>query len=280
MTEWVCPTCGAECRAAYCAGCGERRFAAKDLTMRALFAQAVESLTNTDGRVYRSFKTLLLRPGELTRAYAEGRRKPYVGPVQLFLVANVLFFLLQSAFGFQALSNTLHSHLEDQVYSAHARELAADRFAELGTTRAAFAPIFDAAVSVNAKVLVVLLVPMFALIVWAASWGSGRAAAVHAVFALHFVAFLLLALTLVFPLVFFPLTVVFELAHVPVGWVDVMGTWLLFALCSAYAYRAFGCVYGGAVAWRVAKAVLLGFAWVPVVRLYRFAVFLITLYTA
>jgi len=42
---------------------------------------------------------LLQHPGELTLAWTRGVRKPYVAPFQLFLIANVLFFALQSATG-------------------------------------------------------------------------------------------------------------------------------------------------------------------------------------
>jgi hypothetical protein len=277
---WTCPTCGSAARETYCAACGERRFAPAELTLGSLGAQAAESLTNADGRVFRTFKALLMQPGELTLAYAQGRRKSYIGPFQLFVLANVLFFLLQSALGFHALSNTLTQHLEGQVYSARAQSLAADRLAALGTTLEAFAPVFDSAVTVNAKALVALLVPVYALLIFAMFFLSRRPVVVHCVFALHFVAFWLIALAFLVPLIALPLSIVFELIGLSNAAVDGVATWLLIALSAVYAYRAFGRVYGGAAWSRVARAVVLAVVFIPVIRLYRFAVFLITLYTA
>ena len=37
---------------------------------------------------------LALQPGELTRAYLDGRRTPHIGPIQLFVILNVVFALL------------------------------------------------------------------------------------------------------------------------------------------------------------------------------------------
>jgi len=39
-------------------------------------------------------RRLVRHPGELSLAWTEGVRKPYVAPFQLFLVANVIFFFL------------------------------------------------------------------------------------------------------------------------------------------------------------------------------------------
>src|SRR6185436_12201561 len=97
--RWSCPACGAAATHRYCAACGERRLAKADLSVLALLSQVAESIIDVDGRVFRTFWALVLRPGELTLAYAEGRRKPYIAPFQLFLIANVAFFFLQSALG-------------------------------------------------------------------------------------------------------------------------------------------------------------------------------------
>ena len=45
-----------------------------------------------DGRLWKTVGALLLRPGFLTREYFAGRRKRYIRPARLFLVASLLFF--------------------------------------------------------------------------------------------------------------------------------------------------------------------------------------------
>jgi len=96
---WTCPTCNRTVSTPYCPECGERPLRARDLTFRGLLDQLFQTFTRIDGRLIRSFRCLVSRPGFLTVAYLQGRRKPYVGPVPLFLIANMLFFATESFTG-------------------------------------------------------------------------------------------------------------------------------------------------------------------------------------
>src|SRR5262245_14253272 len=162
--RWTCPTCRDECATHFCGRCGEKRLDHHDLTVAGLVGHALESLTDVDGRVFRTVHDLVLRPGALTAAYMRGQRRPYFAPFQLFLVTNVLFFVLQSALGFQVLSNDLESHIGtrkgSQFYSAIARPIAERRLAATGRTSAQYTDVFNHAVRVNAKALVVAMVPL------------------------------------------------------------------------------------------------------------------------
>src|SRR5204863_10127210 len=102
--------------------------------------------TNIDSRVLRSFRCLASSPGLLTVAFLTGRRKPYIGPVSLFLVTNVLFFAVESLTGSAVFSTPLEMHLHSQPWSPVAQALVAHRLTALQTTAAQFAPRFDAAV--------------------------------------------------------------------------------------------------------------------------------------
>jgi len=53
----------------------------------------VSSYLFADGKLMRSFKKLLLHPGELSRNYIKGVRKKFLSPLQLFFFANLLYFL-------------------------------------------------------------------------------------------------------------------------------------------------------------------------------------------
>lgn len=61
--------------------------------MRELVSEFVGELTSLDGKLWRSMRTLLLRPGELTLAFFEGRRVAYLSPVKLYLTCSLLGFL-------------------------------------------------------------------------------------------------------------------------------------------------------------------------------------------
>src|SRR4249919_903198 len=93
---WTCPTCAQPCQSRYCPECGERAPRPHDLSLAGFAEHAVEEVAHVDGRVLRTFRALLTRPGVLTESYVIGRRKPLLGPLQVFLIANLLFFGVQS----------------------------------------------------------------------------------------------------------------------------------------------------------------------------------------
>jgi hypothetical protein len=161
---WICPACKRTVATNYCPDCGERSPSASDLTIRGLIGQGVRAFTDIDGRVIRSFRHLITRPGALTVAYTRGQKKAYLLPFEIFLVANVLFFAVQSLTGENVFSTTLDSHLHHQDWAAFAQQLVAHRVESLHTTLDRYAPVFDEAVGVNAKSLIILMVLAFALI--------------------------------------------------------------------------------------------------------------------
>lgn len=90
----ACANCGAALGGEYCAQCGERRLHPDEHTLRHIVGEWFEAFSHGEGRLLVSLRTLLLRPGELTREYFRGRRVPYTKPVALFFAINLLYFLL------------------------------------------------------------------------------------------------------------------------------------------------------------------------------------------
>jgi hypothetical protein len=233
--------------------------------------------------VFRSIRDLVGRPGTLTLAFVLGRRKPYFAPFQLFLVANIVFFVVQSALGFQVLSNDLASHIGaqrggNQFYAAAARPIVERRLLETGRTLEQYSDVFNHAVRVNAKALVVLLVPAVALIVLVSFPRPRHALITATVFALHFVAFFLLLEAVLIPIVGIPAGL--ALSALGLGrWWDLLTSTLLLAICVGWLYRAYRTVYEAQPAGAALRAAVLAAMFVPLLIGYRFVVFLATLYT-
>ena len=92
LVSQYCVGCGAAVTGRYCADCGEHT-EPHDYSMKHFVEELVETTVHVDGRVFASFRSLLTRPGELTSQFLSGRRKNQMGPVQMFVVCNVLYFL-------------------------------------------------------------------------------------------------------------------------------------------------------------------------------------------
>jgi hypothetical protein len=274
---WTCPSCHRDIATPYCPTCGERRRDPRELTLRGLLHQALEALTNIDGRVLRSFRALVTSPGVLTVAFLEGRRKPYLGPVALFLVANVIFFAAESFTNGLVFSTPLQSHLNDQPWSPLVPRLVADRLTASGTPFASFAPRFDAAIALHARSMILLMALAFAPLPALAFRRRGRPFAAHVVFSLHLYAFTLLILSIGTPVPNVP--VLFGGVRSTSRVLDAVLSITALIACAMYLYPAIRVVYGGSRIARVLSTILLTVAVAAIVLAYRFALFLITLYT-
>src|SRR5262245_6088557 len=107
LTRWNCPTCNIALESQFCPSCGERVLEARDLTLRGFLENVAKGITSVDARLIRSFRALITRPGALTVAYLQGQRKLYNAPLEVFFLANVLFFALHSLPGSRIFSATL-----------------------------------------------------------------------------------------------------------------------------------------------------------------------------
>jgi hypothetical protein len=275
---WTCPSCRGAVSTPYCPQCGERPLRPRELTLRGLGEQAFEAFTSIDGRLLRSFRCLVTRPGFLTVAFLQGRRKPYLGPVALFLVANVLFFGTESLTGGTVFSTPLESHLHTQPWSPLAQTLVAQRLEALHTTAGLYAPRFDGAVALHARSLILLMAVSFAVLPGLVFRRGRHPFAAHAVFSLHFYAFTLLLLSVG------TLVPAVNMLHGGVRStsenLDHVLSIALMTGCAVYLYFAIGAVYGGSRMARVLRCIALTVAASAIVLGYRFVLLLITLYSA
>jgi hypothetical protein len=95
-----CVSCGAPLSGPYCARCGERVLEPEALTLRHFLVHTVaQELLHVDGKLWRTLRLLFARPGRLSLEYAAGRRRPYLNPFRLLLIA-IITYTLMTASGF------------------------------------------------------------------------------------------------------------------------------------------------------------------------------------
>jgi len=212
----ACANCGEILVGAYCQACGQKRICDKDRRLGHLLGQAFAVVTDLDGRFLRSLRALLFRPGRLSRDYLDGRRRHWMSPMALFLLANVLYFVMP--YGLTDFNLPLRNQLDGQPHSALTLEWVQARIArrdEAARARWAALPedqrpptparysmadygrAYDARTGDVGKALILVHIPLLALGLWAVFWRRRRYFAEHVVVATHFFTFLLLFVQLV-----------------------------------------------------------------------------------
>ncbi len=195
-TQVRCVGCGAGVTGRYCANCGEST-EPHDYSMTHLVEEVLETTAHLDGRVFASFRSLLTRPGQLTRDFLAGRRKAQMGPVQMFVVCNVLYFLFLPLALQLPFTSTLRMQTENRPWRAMAKGMVDAKVAARHEPVEEYAARFDEATHLQGHTLVMLMVPLFAFGVWALHPRARRYYAEHLVFSFYAMGFLLLWLTAV-----------------------------------------------------------------------------------
>jgi hypothetical protein len=92
-TRWSvqCLNCEAALTGPFCSHCGQRAVPPNP-TVREIAGDAVAELIGWDGKIADSFRTLIRRPGELTRQWIDGRRISFISPLRLYLLASLVYF--------------------------------------------------------------------------------------------------------------------------------------------------------------------------------------------
>ena len=94
-----CFSCGEDMNGVYCYACGNKN----DNFRRSIWSLGVElfsSLTAFEGKIWRSLRSLLFKPGKMAREFSDGARQKWTSPIRMFLATSLLLF------GYVALSGT------------------------------------------------------------------------------------------------------------------------------------------------------------------------------
>ena len=95
-----CPNCSTELHGRFCSNCGQNQ---KNIArfLLDLGEEYFGEFFSLDSRIWRTLSTLLLKPGQMTRDYFDGKRARYIPPLRLYLVLSFIFFLVISVFNFE-----------------------------------------------------------------------------------------------------------------------------------------------------------------------------------
>lgn len=185
-----CPSCHQTLASRYCANCGEKRIDEHDFSLKHQVEELLESFTHLDNKLFRTVKTLVAKPGMLSLNYVQGIRVPFMKPFQLFIVSNLLFFLLQGQGNIFALS--LNTYYQMQPYKAMGTEESIKAKLGANTNFDLLATIFNNQIVSQSKALIFLFLPLLTLACALLFFRRRRFLAEHLIFATHFFSFIVL----------------------------------------------------------------------------------------
>lgn len=214
-----CVSCGASVSGNWCSACGERNRKPGDVNLREYAGDFVEELTNLDGKLWGSLRALVFKPGQLTNEYMLGRRVPRMRPLHLFLLINLLYFLLS---GWNTFNTPLYAHMafnnfphkaiavswtnraindpvlaEDDwqrvVGQMHLADPDLDAKDEEAHRRLRdYATEFDRKTDVYARTLIITLIPLMTVFPWLIFIRRREGPVRHLVFSTHWISWFLL----------------------------------------------------------------------------------------
>ncbi len=94
----TCANCAKPLLGPFCAVCGQPVTTGRRSVHTLLYA-FVKDVINFDSRIMRTARALLFQPGELPKAFREGRTQPYVPAIRLYLFVTLVFFVLLGVTG-------------------------------------------------------------------------------------------------------------------------------------------------------------------------------------
>ena len=233
-----------------------------------------------DSKTGKSFWMLLRRPGALTLAYLSGERVPYLHPFRVFLVANVLFFLLVSFTGHSPLttklathtsaSNFFHQEMADRMVKAHLNTHA--------LAYEAYEASFNQRVDTLSKTLVFLMIPAFALMLGLVTIRKREYAIKHLAFSCHAYAHLLLYNFMVATGLLIVLAKPLQTYFSPDLWETISSVMSLLVMC-IFIFFGLRRGYKSGKLFSLLVSVLLGMSVYAILLLYRAVLFFVTFYS-
>jgi hypothetical protein len=274
----VCVTCSNQFVGKFCNRCGEKVISQHDRTIMHFLEGAFHMVTHVDGKIFKNLKWILIRPGYLTKNFAIGRRQPFMKPIAMFFVANLIYFLLPV---FETFTTSLYSQRHSHPYSSLIENTIERKMEEKGMTFEELSKVYNAKTTSHSKLLLILVVPMYAVVFALANFNRRKLFADHLLISLEFMAYILFYCTIFLSVI---LAAVISLSQVVGanlnGFFSNEGNFIVPFIAAAivyFIYRAHRTFYEEKIVWAAMKSVAFVFLTMWVIYVYRFILFHVTI---
>lgn len=273
-----CKSCGNRFSGKYCNLCGEKFYKEVDRKITHLFEETFHFITHFEGSFFTTLKTIFKNPGQLSTDYCNGIRKKYFKPLSLFLLLVVLYLLFPLASG---LNMPLKNHMDQNRYGEFATQKVQSYLQQHpDKTYSMLEEKFAAKSEKLSKLLLLMIVPCSALILWALTFFRRKYFFDQMVVSAEINSFFLIANFFLLPILIILIYLAAKAFHFSIAWVtDDKYTFVgqvITALFTAFAMKRF---YGFKRIYRIlASFVFIYFHGFIVYSLYKFTLFVTVFY--
>ncbi|NOX36971.1 MAG: DUF3667 domain-containing protein [Calditrichaeota bacterium] len=281
--QQTCVTCNSAFTGTYCPHCGEKVIDPQEYSLLYFLRNVLKVITHVDNRFWSTFYVLIRKPGWLSRDYLIGRRRPYLNPVQMFLIANFIYFFIQPLTNANGFNTPLITQIKKMPYSPLALSMVKEKIISRETTYDAYEAVYNQKSSTYARTLIFLMIPLLALVLKLLFWKHRRYFVEHLVFSLHFYIFLMVYILIV--LIALLQFLVFLMPRVglalstPRPAMELAFSAVIYLALFIYFYRAFNTFYNGSRWLNGIRALFLPIFILLITQTYRLVLFLLTYYT-
>ncbi len=111
-----CSNCGNEFEGKYCHHCGQEKV--KRLQVRSIVHEVTHGILHWENSILKTFRSLLLNPGQTVKDYISGKRKSFIKPFSYFIFIQTIFAVV-----FHRMSEKYFAFMNVKVTSDSAEEL-------------------------------------------------------------------------------------------------------------------------------------------------------------
>lgn len=272
----------------------------RDLTLAGFLHDTVHELTSLDGRLWATLGALLLHPGLLAREYFAGRGSRYMKPLSLFVLLNLVFFLIQPHTGLLKYSYNNYTNYDGDVAAKlqdAANAVRIDQAVRLEARRAerklparvpavespeVFRAHFDDTLQDLKKSMLIVSIPVLAFAMLLLYATTGRRYAEHLVFSVHVYAFFLFFAGVVVTPLFIGIFAALRAIGASAGAAELLGTEaaliaVLAVVIGGYIYLGLRRMYGDSPLIAVLRAGALFVVMQVLIAVYHDVLFYATL---
>lgn len=276
----VCKNCSNQFEGKYCNQCGEKVIHHHDRSILHFLEGVFHIITHADAKLFRNLRLMLLKPGFVSKNFIEGIRQPYLKPIPMFFVGNLIYFLFPV---FETFTTSLASQRQFQPYSEMVQTIVDKKVEAKGITLEALEEKYNAKTSSLSKLMLILFVPALAVVFSILNFKKSRYFADHLLISLEFMTYMIFYNTVILGFLIYGVSIITNW----IGWdlTYIFNNELALVLpltilsCLYFLVRAERIFYDQRWVWAVVKSVVILASIFYILTGYRFVLFHVTINT-